>query len=162
MWKESEAGKGFAVVADEIRQLADNSRNTANDIQCISAEVVEAVERLMSNSNDLIEFMQETVIADYQGFEGVADQYYGDAEKVEDIVREFRDNIVFLQNTMEEMGKGISNISIAIGESATGVTEAAENVGNLVSSIDNIKNETQKNMNISKELQAGVSKFEII
>lgn len=160
--RAGEAGKGFAVVADEIRQLADNSRNTANDIQCISAEVVEAVERLMSNSNDLIEFMQDTVIADYQGFEGVADQYYGDAEKVEDIVREFRDNIVFLQNTMEEMGKGISNISIAIGESATGVTEAAENVGNLVSSIDNIKNETQKNMNISKELQAGVSKFEII
>ena len=160
--RAGEAGRGFAVVADEIRQLADNSRNTANNIQIISGSVVVAVEKLMQNANDLIAFMQETVIADYQGFEGVADLYYGDAEKVEDIVKEFRNNIHFLQDTMGEMGNGISDISTAISEGSCGVTEAAESVGDLASRISTIKDEAESNLEISKGLQNEVDRFKQI
>jgi len=160
--RAGEAGRGFAVVAEEIRQLADNSRNTANDIQTISASVVEAVKSLMDNANDLVAFLNETVVADYQGFEGVADFYYGDAEKVEDIVKGFRDSVTFLQKTMNEMSDGISNISTSISESAVGVTDAAENVGNLASRISDIKSETQSNMQISQELYNEVNKFKQI
>lgn len=42
--RAGEAGKGFAVVADEIRVLADNSRDTASNIQGISQIVNAAVE----------------------------------------------------------------------------------------------------------------------
>lgn len=160
--RAGEAGRGFAVVADEIRQLADSSRNTANNIQIISGSVVVAVEKLMQNANDLIAFMQETVIADYQGFEGVADLYYGDAEKVEDIVKEFRNNIHFLQDTMGEMGNGISDISTAISEGSCGVTEAAESVGDLASRISTIKDEAESNLEISKGLQNEVDRFKQI
>ena len=55
--RAGEAGKGFAVVADEIRQLADNSRNTANSIQEISEEVVSSVEQLAVSSDKLLEYV---------------------------------------------------------------------------------------------------------
>lgn len=157
--RAGEAGKGFAVVADEIRVLADNSRQTANDIQVISKNVVAAVERLVQNANDLIRFMQEDVTEDYKGFGDAADTYYDDAKRMEAIVGAFKDNAEQLQQTMKEMSDSINGISNAMSESAEGVTEAASNVGELVTTISGIKAEAANNMDISQQLQSEVDKF---
>lgn len=59
--RAGEAGKGFAVVADEIRQLAYNSRNTANSIQEISSQVMMAVKNLADASEKLLTFVDTDV-----------------------------------------------------------------------------------------------------
>ncbi len=157
--RAGEAGKGFAVVADEIRVLADNSRQTANDIQEISKNVVAAVERLVQNANDLIHFMQDDVMEDYKGFGDAADTYYDDAERMEVIVGSFQKNTDQLQHTMREMTEAINGISNAMSESADGVSDAASNVGELVATISGIKFEAENNMDISQQLQSEVDKF---
>lgn len=50
--RAGEAGKGFAVVADEIRQLAEQSRSSAEEIRVI-------VEALITNSNTSVKTMNE-------------------------------------------------------------------------------------------------------
>ncbi len=157
--RAGEAGKGFAVVAEEIRVLADNSRETANNIQEISKSVVESVEKLMTNANGLVGYMQDSVIEDYKEFENAADLYYQDAEKMDVIVSTFHENIRLLQNTMSEMAEGINNISKAMTESADGVSDAADNVGRLAGSISGIKEEAESNLDISRQLQAEVDRF---
>ena len=54
--RAGEAGKGFAVVADEIRQLADSSRETANNIQSINEMVIQAVKGLVGSSEKIITY----------------------------------------------------------------------------------------------------------
>ena len=54
--RAGDAGKGFSVVADEIRVLADNSRDTANNIQHISVAVTQAVEELARDANEMLNF----------------------------------------------------------------------------------------------------------
>ena len=84
--RAGEAGKGFAVVAEEIRVLADNSKETAGNIQEISVEVVEAVKRLAGDANSLIEFMKERILPDYELLEKSGEQYLNDSVTVDDMM----------------------------------------------------------------------------
>lgn len=55
--RAGEAGKGFAVVAEEVRKLAEESSNTAGQIQKITETVVSSVKELANNSQQLLDFM---------------------------------------------------------------------------------------------------------
>jgi len=160
--RAGDAGKGFAVVADEIRVLADNSRDTANNIQSISGVVTAAVEELAKNANDMIAFIDNTIIADYDKFVDTANTYHNDADHMDEILQEFFYSACKLADTMEQMTEGIDGINVAVDESAQGVTLAAQSTGQLVEALVNIKTEADTNREISDELQGEVDKFKNI
>ena len=160
--RAGEAGRGFAVVAEEISKLAGNSQETANMIQSISDQVISAVESLMSSANQLIEFLSQDIIEDYKTFEGVADNYYTDAENMDKIFEAYREGMSTLDRSVTEMTNSLKSISTATEESSRAITSAAENTGDLVSAIQNIKNEAEENLSISGSLQGEVQKFKNI
>ena len=160
--RAGEAGRGFAVVADEISVLAGNSRDTANNIQSISALVTEAVENLAKSANDMLEFIDTTVLTDYDKFVNVANIYHNDADSMDDILHEFYNNAQELANTMSNMTEGIDGINIAVDESAQGVTVAAQSTGHLVEALGAIKAEADTNREISQQLQEEVQRFKNI
>ncbi len=158
--RAGEAGKGFAVVADEIRVLADNSRDTANDIQNISNLVISAVEKLASNASKMLEYINGNVMNDYDAIVDIVNQYKEDADVMSGILNEFAHQSGEITNTMESMSSGINDISCTVDESAKGVTGVAEDASNLVNAISQIQVETDNNHEISLELQAEVGRFE--
>lgn len=157
--RAGEAGKGFAVVADEIRNLADNSRDTANNIQNISNMVTAAVECLADSAEEMMRFVDEKVMKDYDGFVDVVNQYRKDAESVNEIITEFSENADEIEHTMGAMNEGINDIATAVDESAKGVTNVAESAVELVEAISRIQEETESNHEISEQLNSEVSKF---
>ena len=142
--------------------LADDSRSTANNIQEISATVMKAVMDLAKNSNDMIRFVDETVLADYDKFVDIANQYHADADHMDDILREFNHNAQELANTMSQRTDGIDGINIAVDESAQGVTAAAMSISQLVEALGTIKSEADTNQEISRQLQGEVERFKNI
>lgn len=157
--RAGESGKGFAVVADEIRVLADSSRDTASNIQDISKIVNVAVEKLSSSAEQMLQFVNETVLTDYDGFVDIVKQYQTDAEEMNVIFQEFSEKTAQIANTMQKVNNGIHNISSSVEESAKGVSDIAEDTNTLVTALEQIKVETDKNQSISQELENQVKRF---
>lgn len=158
--RAGDAGKGFAVVADEIRVLADSSRDAANNIQNISVLVTSAVEKLASNAENMLNFVDEKVIQDYDGFVEVANQYQADADHVNNILNEFASKSSGIETTMSTMSNSLENISVAVDESAKGVASVTENAVKLVNAISSIQQATEQSQDISRKLQDETSRFE--
>ena len=158
--RAGEAGKGFAVVAEEIRSLAESSSQTANDIQDISNFVTAAVARLADNARQMLDFIGTDVIKDYDSFVGIVNQYEQDADLMNQIISQFVQEAVTINNTMRDMNEGIEGISTTVGESARAVGSVAEDASVLVQAMSQIQEATQDSQKISEELQNEVNKFE--
>lgn len=157
--RAGDAGKGFAVVADEIRQLAEHSKDTANSIQEISNQVISAVESLAKDSNEMLTYVSESVLADYDEFEDVAQQYYQDAEDINQVLKSVNENTVVLNNTIGEMAEQIDNISHVISDCTTGVSDATESTTGILASITTIHDDSESNREVSERLQEEVNRF---
>ena len=158
--RAGEAGRGFAVVADEIRQLADDSRETANRIQEISGMVIEAVSDLAGNAKEMIRFVDEEVVNEYDNFVKIIESYEADSEEASSTFSGFAAMSGESVKTMTDMNEGINNISVTIEESAQGVSNVAQEISQLVNAISSITVQAGENKNISDGLSGEVSKFE--
>jgi len=157
--RAGEAGRGFAVVADEIRQLAEHSRETANNIQSISTQVVSAVEQLAANSDEMITYVSETVLKDYDEFVEVANQYYDDADNINGILENVDENNEQLSATINRMTEAVQNIAGVVDDCTQGVSDATMNTADILEAISLIQSDAAENKEISEKLNDEVSKF---
>lgn len=157
--RAGEAGKGFAVVADEIRQLADSSRETANNIQAINEMVIEAVRELMQSSEKIIDYINKSIIPDYQSFVKSGQQYSADAMHIDQAMEEYTFETKEILRNMTDIEESIDGISRAVEESAKGVTDASINIDSLVRSIDGINGQMVENSAIAENLKKESENF---
>lgn len=157
--RAGEAGKGFAVVADEIRQLADSSRETANRIQEINGVVIHAVHNLADNANNLVEYMNGSILPEFENFVKSGVQYRENASYIESVMNGFTGKTDALKSAVDEIAASIGTITDAIDEGARGVTGAAESTQMLVTDMENISNRMEENQEIAAALQKETNVF---
>ena len=160
--RAGEAGKGFAVVADEIRQLADSSRETANRIQDINKIVTNAVHNLSEHSTSIVNYLNESILPEFETFVAGGVKYREDATYIEEVMNDFSTKTEDLNGNIAEIAGSISTITTAIEEGVNGVTSAADSTQVLVTDMDNITRRMDENKEISKQLKTETSVFTVL
>ena len=157
--RAGEAGRGFAVVAEEIGQLANSSREAANNIQQINGVVTNAVHNLSENANNLVLYMHDSIIPVFEEFVKSGNQYKSDAEYIEAVMTDFTRKTEELKAVMDEIANSIAAITMAIDEGAKGVNGVSESTQVLVSDMDNISCRMDENQEIAGDLKKETTIF---
>jgi methyl-accepting chemotaxis protein len=160
--RAGEAGKGFAVVADEIRILAENSRQTASQIQEVSETVTTAVDRLARNGNQMLDFIQSGVIEGYSEMVEMSIQYDGDAKKIDDMISRFQTSAQKLSFNMNHTSESMSGMVSTISESAYGTQNVTNATENIFHSMNEIKNQMEKTLQIVSSLEKTICMFKVL
>ncbi len=152
-------GKGFAVVAREIRQLADSCGETAGHIQQVNEIVTSVVNTLSANAQELVDYLNQSVLTEFQEFVHTGEQYRSDAAYIHQAMDAFNSRAGRLQGSMTEITGSIGSISSTIEESAAGIAGAADSTRSLAENMADITGRMSTNQEIVEELREQMEVF---
>ncbi|CRZ33404.1 methyl-accepting chemotaxis protein [Herbinix hemicellulosilytica] len=151
-----EYGRGFAVVADEIRNLAEQSKSSVNDIKKIIDSIIKDTKNLVETARNVENALklQESAV------KNTTDSYQEINESVEKLVvflQEISDNVDSINTTRVTTLAAIENISAVLEEIAAASNNVSQTSDDQLRSVESL-NEAAVRLdtyadNLAKEIQ---------
>lgn len=159
--RAGEHGRGFAVVADEVRKLAEQSQQTAEKIQSLTAKVTGSVGDLSDGAFALLKFMEDNVNKDYDLINKTAIQYRDDADYLRGFAAKSNTSSQELAEAIQTINQAMEEITKATQECAVGNTTVAEKVTNVANKSNDIMTKVNASQEGAERLKEQVAKFKV-
>lgn len=155
--RAGEAGRGFAVVASKIGDLATQTLDTVSTIDEIVGEVNSSVSNMTECLTTIMEFLEQTVLGDYEHFAQVGKQYHADADTFQQIMQQTKEAVDALEQHIGEISSTVSDINSMVEQSTDGISGIAEKSGstqNLVTEGYDKLQECTQSVNVIRDFVA--------
>lgn len=155
--RAGEAGRGFEVVASEIGDLATQTLDTVSTIDEIVGEVNSSVSNMTECLTTIMEFLEQTVLGDYEHFAQVGEQYHADADTFQQIMQQTKEAVDALEQHIGEISSTVSEINSMVEQSTDGISGIAEKSGstqNLVTEGYDKLQECTQSVNVIRDFVA--------
>lgn len=158
--RAGEYGKGFAVVADQIRQLADQSANTAKEIGEIVAELIE-------NSNTSVETMgvvRQEMTGQYEKLNTTKDIFEHLNEEVNNVVTAIESistEVESLDRLKGEVLGSAESLAAIAQENAASTEETSASMVELGEIVNDCNTKTKQLVDIADSMEENVHKFHV-
>ena len=156
--RAGEAGRGFAVVADEIRALADQSKNSADEIRTIVDKLLydagQSV-KTMDSLNESFRSQGEQIIATQQDMDEMSDNVIVVSENS----RSIRNMVRNLESAKESLVEIVESLSAISEENAASTQETSESMSELGSTFSVINESASQLQVLAADLTDTISYF---
>ena len=159
--RAGEAGRGFAVVAGEISKLADESADMVENIQKTVKTIKDVVYGLIKDSGEILAFVEQRVLKDYEKLIQIGDQYNEDASVFNGIMMELSAISEELTSSMTTIASNISEVSRANEEEAEQVTQILGMTEAITDKTAQVTRAAKRNGEILEELNQMIQRFKI-
>ena len=154
-------GKGFAVVADEVRKLAEQSSSTVQAIDSTISRVQIATDNLSDNAKDILKFMDNTVMKDYDKFDEILNGNVEDANFVSKLAEGLASMSQEMTATMNQLSQAVENIAKSAENSSENTMRISQGMNEMVQGVDQIAMTSEGQAELAENLNNTVSKFKI-
>lgn len=158
--RAGEAGRGFSVVASEIRKLADQSMESANEIQNIIEQIVmttkNAVE-IAQQADSIVKEQQTAVDDTTDAFKTMEKQVAFLMKELEDILEGVKE----MDRTRSITLAAIEEISAVSEETAAAATSVNNVVGKQLEGVEDLSQNSERLSASAEELEQAIGQFTI-
>ncbi|CAG7614670.1 hypothetical protein PAESOLCIP111_01735 [Paenibacillus solanacearum] len=158
--RAGEQGRGFAVVAGEIRKLAEQSRqsseNIAELIHAINADTREIAESMNSGAQEAVGGA-EIVRKAHEGFDRVAESMQSITAQIQEISAATEQ----LSASSEEISATMEELARISEQSSSSAQEVAASVEQQLKTMDEMAGSAQGLISTADKVKAGVGKFTV-
>lgn len=159
--RAGEAGRGFGVVADSIRNLAEKSAFTINNIQNIVSEVEDSFIYMCENSEDILKYIESNVKSYYEFIMHSSKSYENDANFVSNMSEEIAAMTDEINISANQVNNVTQNFVFTMEEFNKSSQNIVENLDSLVKEMDGIELNAQRQEELALSLNKIIDKFHI-
>ncbi|MEG0308584.1 MAG: methyl-accepting chemotaxis protein [Clostridium sp.] len=159
--RAGEQGRGFAVVAEEVRKLAEQSTVAVGNVKTTIEKVQSAFGNLSNNSRDILKFMDENVIKQFDYFSGVGTQYNDDSNFVSSMSEEIATMTEEINATISEVTMAVQNMAQMAQDASNGTNEINEGINESSQAMEQVTKTAEEQAELALKLTEMVGKFKI-
>ncbi len=159
--RAGEAGKGFAVVAEEIKKLSEDTTAQIDRVNELTGKVLESVQKLSEESNQVLVFIDGTVMEDYNKLEILANDYVRDVNYYAKESSELGENAGEVRKSIQGVNEILSQISVAQQELSEAVAGVNRNLQEITYSSENMSEQTKGVLESIDVLQDTMGSFQV-
>ncbi|ERK32042.1 methyl-accepting chemotaxis protein [Clostridium intestinale] len=159
--RAGEQGRGFAVVAEEVRKLADQSSEAVNNVKGVINKVQISFDALSLTSKDLLRFMDEDVNVQFEDFSNVGEQYYKDADFVNNMSSELAAMSEEINATINQVSDAVQHLADMSQRSSESTNDIEERLNSSTASMEEISEIAEKQSMLANNLNEMVKRFKV-